>query len=497
MDDKERIAFLQNDERKQFAKELGDILKLFDPSKIPTHSMKTYNRESLRTYLKNPASDTNNKNLRDLSNYLYTISHVYRRMVNYKAHQINCKVWSAYPIVNMAEDNDEAAILKEYERVVKIVTNMHMESQIYKLMLQVWKNGITYGYIYGDPEKDGTFYIHLLDPSYCKVNRASYDSGVLGFLFNMAYFNGHEEKLDYYDPEFRKLYQESKKDNIQWKPLPIERTICIKTDLDNLDYAIPPMSGLFESIISITDLQAAQDEIDSLQNYKLIWGKLDTISGSNIPDDFVVNLKLALDFMQKLGKELPPNISYTLSPMDLDVIEFKDNDASDTNVLSKAYTNLIESNGSIVMNSNKITNSTAFKMAMMVECTDAMKPVAQLNAWLKSYLKYNHNVDSVVVEFSDISPYFMSDEIDKYSKLAQLGFPVKTELAAMINANPMKSYGMDFLERQLLKIGTERWTNPLVSANVQSGINEGGAPTKSDTEISPEGEASRDKDTNQ
>ena len=52
--------------------------------------------------------------------------------------------------------------------------------------------------------------------------------------------------------------------------------------------------------------------------------------------------------------------------MDLDIIDFKANDASDTNVLSKAYSNLIESNGSIVLNSNKITNSTAFKMAMKV-----------------------------------------------------------------------------------------------------------------------------------
>jgi hypothetical protein len=104
-------------------------------------------------------------------------------MINYKANQINCKAWSAYPIVSMVEENDEETILQEYDRVTKIVTNMHMETQINKMMLQAWKNGITYGYTYGDPEKDGYFYIHLLDPDYCKVNCASFDSGVLGFLF--------------------------------------------------------------------------------------------------------------------------------------------------------------------------------------------------------------------------------------------------------------------------------------------------------------------------
>lgn len=501
METKDRIKHFEQEEldrRKAFAEQLKNALQLFDPEKIPIRNTSTYSRETLRTYLKNPATDSNNKNLRKLSNYLYTISHVYRRMINYKAHQINCKAWSAYPIVSMIEENDEEAILKEYERTVNIVTNMHMETQIFKLMLQAWKNGITYGYVYGDPEKDGSFYIHLLDPDYCKVNCASFDSGVLGFLFDMSYFNGNEDQLEYYDKEFTTLYNQFKKDNIRWKQLPIERTVCFKIDLDNLDYAIPPLSGLLESIISITDLQAAQDEIDSLQNYKLVWGKLDTISGTSAPDDFAVNLDLALAFMKKLGLELPENVSYGVSPMDLDIIDFKDNDAGDTNVLSKAYSNLIESNGSIVLNSNKITNSTAFKMAMKVECEDAMKPVTQINAWLRLYLKYNHKVETIAVEYSDISPYFMDDEIEKYTKLAGLGLPVKTELASMIRANPQKSFGMDFLERQLLGLGTKRWNNPLVSTNTQS-AQEGsdGRPESEEGDLTDEGVETRDQDKNE
>lgn len=501
MNNKEQITKLQDEEKQRraaFASELKNALTLFNPEQPPTKNTSTYSRESLRTYLRNPATDSNNKNLRKLSNYLYTISHVYRRMINYKAHQINCKTWTAYPVVSMLEENDEESILKEYERVVNIVTNMHMETQIYKMMLNLWKNGVVYGYVYGDPEGEGSFYIHVLDPDYCKISCASYDHGVLGFLFDMSYFNTNADQLEYYDKEFQTLYRQYESDNIKWKQLPIERTVCFKIDLDNLDYSIPPLSGLMEQIISLTDLQAAQDEIDSLQNYKMVWGKLNTISGTKSPDDFEVDLDLALAFMKKINAALPENVAYALSPLDLETIEFKDNDASDSNILSKAYSNVIESNGSIIMNSNKITNSTAFKLAMKVECEDAMAPTTQLNAWLKFYLKYNHNVESVAVEYSDISPYFMDDEIEKYTKLAGLGLPIKTELAAMVNANPQKSFGMDFLERQLLKLGTERWNNPLVSSNTQSGIDGAeGAPTKSDTEITDEGEASRDKDTNQ
>ena len=501
METKEQIAKLQDDERKQqikqFAEELKNVLQLFNPEKIPNITTSTYSRETLRTYLRNPATDANNKNLRKLSNYLYTISHTYRRMVRFKARQMNCKTWSAYPIVSMLEENDEESIFKEYERVVNIVSNMKMETQIFKMMLQAWKNGVTYGYIYGDPEGEGTFYIHPLDPDYCKISCASFDNGVLGFLFDMSYFRGNEDQLEYYDDEFTSLYNEYQRDNIRWKQLPIERTFCIKIDLDNLDYSIPPLSGLLEQIIAVTDLQAAQEEINSLQNYKMVWGKLDTISGSKNPDDFAVDLDLALAFMRKVNEALPDNVAYALSPLDLDVIEFKDNDASDVNVLSKAYNNLIEANGSIIFNSNKITNSNSFKLALKAECDDAMGPTTQLNAWLKLYLKYNHNVETVIAEYSDISPYFMDDEIEKMTKLAGLGLPVKTELAAMARANPQKSFGMDFLERQLLGLGTTRWTNPLVSSNTQSSVgSEGGAPEKSDDELSDEGLEDRDQNKN-
>lgn len=499
----EQIKKLQEEEQKrlraEFATELKNVLQLFDPEKIPNRTTTTYNRETLRTYLRNPATDTNNKSLRKLSAYLYTISHVYRRMVNFKAEQINCKTWTAYPIVSMVEENDAEAILREYERVVNIVTNMHMETQIFKMMLQLWKNGVTYGYTYGDPEGEGSFYIHLLDPDYCKINSASFDQGVLGFLFDMSYFRGNEDLLEFYDPEFETLYNEYQRDNIRWKQLPLERAICFKIDLDNLDYAIPPLSGLLESIISLTDLQAVQDEVDALENYKMIWGKLDTLNGTKTPNDFAVDLDLAIAFMNKVNAASPDNVGYAVSPLDLNTIEFNSNNASDTNVLSKAYMNLIETNGSIIMNSNKITNSASFKLALKAECEDAMAPTTQINAWLKFYLKYNYNVETIAAEYSDVSPYFMDDEIEKFTKLAGLGVPVKTELAAMIKANPQKSYGMDFLERELLGLGTKRWTNPLVSTNTMSGnaVVEGdGAPEKDDGDLTDEGEASRDKDTN-
>ena len=54
--------------------------------------------------MQNPSTETNQKNLRNLSEFLYTVSHVYRRLVLNKANQFDAKSYIVYPKLN---DNGE------------------------------------------------------------------------------------------------------------------------------------------------------------------------------------------------------------------------------------------------------------------------------------------------------------------------------------------------------------------------------------------------------
>ena len=172
---KEQIEYLSNQEKQKIAYEaLKDDLQVINLEKNRNITSNTYSRDNLRTYLRAPSTESNQKSLRALSDYLYNISHIYRRMVNYKAEQITCKAWTAYPLVSIAEENDEEKIKQDYEKITRIVTNMHMESQILKLMVRAWKHDVAYGYTYGDPESDEGFYIHLLDPDYCRIYGADF-----------------------------------------------------------------------------------------------------------------------------------------------------------------------------------------------------------------------------------------------------------------------------------------------------------------------------------
>lgn len=502
MTNKERIEVLSREERNRAAyAALQGALSLIDLTQNKSVTYTTYSRESLRNYLKNPASENNQKNLRKLSNYLYTVSHVYRRLINFKAYQVQLKSWTVYPDITLVEEVDAESILQNYDSVTKYIRNMDMKSQILKCMLQAWKNDVVYGFCYGDPESDGEFFIHLLDPDYCKISSQQYYKGVLNFAFDFSFFDSSTNSyyLEVYDPIFKSMYNKYSSDSsLRWQELPIENTFCLKINTDNLDYPIPPLSGLFDSIINLADLQAVQDLKDELEAYKLIYAKINTISGTKDVDDFEIDLNLANAFYQKLQAAIPSNITTVLTPMDLDTIEFNSNNANDVNIISEAYENIINANGGIVLNQNKITNSASFNKALQFDSMDAMAPVEQINAWVNLWIK-NHLGDTFMnVEYSDVSPYFVDDRVEKLLKLAQYGIPVKLELASLVNANPVKERGMSYME-EALGLTIESWNRPLVSSNVQSGVNDNGDGSEgrdkidNPDDLTDEGQKTRDK----
>ena len=298
------------------------------------------------------------------------------------------------------------------------------------------------------------------------------------------------------------MYNSYKSDSkLRWQELPPEKTFCWKINEENLDYPIPPFSGMFNSLIDLVDLSQIQAIKDELSAYKLIWAKIPTISGSKEVDDFAVDLELANQFYLKLQGIVPDGIALGISPLDLNEINFETNAAEDTNIVNKAYSNLIEANGDIVLNSNKITNSTSFKFAMMAESMTAMAVVKQFNVWVNFYIKNNLGVDDIIVEFSDVSKYFKDDKIEQLLKLGQYGLPVKMQMVSLLGIDPAQCRSLEYLEDKL-GLSKTKWTSPLVSSNVQSGLSENGdgsdgAPVKDDKDLTDEGEASRDKDTNQ
>ena len=489
----------------QYAKAAKDALKLLDLENPTNKTYTVYSKESLRTYLKNPLSDSNQQNLRKLSQFLYVLSAQYRRIVAYFASQIDLTAYSVIPNINMAEDNDDEAILSNYESTLKWLEVMNLPNQIFSTLIACWREDSFYGYIYYNEDMENwdknNFVILPLDGNYCKISSVNFD-GTLNFAFDFSYFDSGNNKvlLDYWDKEFTKLYNKYKSDSkLRWQELDPERSVCFKVNYDQTDRVIPPFASLFESVIDLIDLQSIISEKDALSIYKLLVAHIDTISGSKDPDDFAVDLNTAVDFYNKMASQLPESIGIVLSPMEVTPITFEKSATEDTNQIAKSNANLWEAAGvSQIMDQSKLTGATAIRAAMIFDGLFATKPLlAQIESRVNRFLDYVLPENKMRVKYmADVTPYTKSEKITQLKEAARLGLPVKTQYLSLMGVSPLDGYALTYLENNILKLH-ENWKYPLQSSYTQSAnVSDGGAPEKSLDNISDEGEKTRDKDKN-
>ena len=108
----EMREFQKQERRKELYAKAQQAVNLLDLTKNQTRSYTIYNKESLRSYMRNPASNENS--LRNLSRFLYRVSQPYRRLVHYNAQQVDLTAMVLSPNINITEQNDTATVLKDY-----------------------------------------------------------------------------------------------------------------------------------------------------------------------------------------------------------------------------------------------------------------------------------------------------------------------------------------------------------------------------------------------
>lgn len=486
----------------QFKQAAKAALQLLDLQNPPSKTYTVYSKDSLRTYLKNPLTDTNQKNLRQLSQFLYVLSAQYRRIIAYFATHIDLTAYNVIPNVSMTEDNDDEKILQNYESTLKWIEKMNMQGQIHGILTTCLREDCFYGYIYyedGEEQDRNSFIIVPLNADYCKISSVNYN-GTLNCAFDFSYFDSSANKvyLDYWDKEFTTGYNAYQKDSKQrWAELDPERTVVFKMDYDQLDRVIPPFASLFEDIIDLIDLRGITSVKDKLSIYKLLVAEIDTLSNTTNPDDFAVSLDLAVDFYNKINQILPEEIGLALSPMKIEPITF-DKDATDeTNSISKANKNLWESAGvSQIMDNSKLTGSTAVTAAMRFDALFIQKPLLwQIEARVNMFLDYVLPDNGMRLKYMQVSPYLKDEVIKNVKEACTLGLPMKTQLAVLMGVSPLDMNSMLHLENDILKLQDKMV--PLQSTYTQTGGSDtGGAPEKPNEELTDDGADTKDQEKN-
>lgn len=482
----EMREFQKQERRKELYAKAQQAVNLLDLTKNQTRSYTIYNKESLRSYMRNPASNENS--LRNLSRFLYRVSQPYRRLVHYNAQQVDLTAMVLSPNINITEQNDTATVLKDYYDTCVVVDRMHMDSEIYKMLVTAWVEDTAYGYIYED---DTGFFIYPLDGEYCKVSSTNMD-GTLNFAYNFSYFRSRQELLEYWDSEFQTKYNAYQSDSkLQWQELDPERTICIKVGIDDPTLCIPPYLALFESIIDNIDLQSIVSVKDELSIYKLLVARLEHMANSDDPSDFEVDIDTALEYYYKFEASLPDCVSSVISPLPIEPIEFKGTTTDDTDMIANSMSNLFKiSGGSMVLNDHK-QGASIFRAHIIADMMQALKPLlGQIQSWMNRHLSYLLS-NPARLKYLETSPWMKNEKKKELIESAQYGVPVKMAVAALDGFSPLEVLRMQFLENDTLALH-ESWI-PLQSSYTQSG-NSDDSNEKDLTDLGDEGAETREQE---
>lgn len=484
----EMREFQKQERRKELYAKAQQAINLLDLTKNQARSYTIYNKDNLRTYMQNPASNENR--LRNLSRFLYRVSQPYRRLVNYNAQQIDLTAMVIFPNINITEQNDTSTVLKDYYDSCIEVDKMHLHSEIYKMLVTAWIEDAAYGYIYED---DTGFFIYPLDGEYCKVSSTNID-GTLNFAYDFNYFRSRQELLEYWDSEFKSKYSTFQSDSSQkWQELDPKKTICIKVGIEDPTLCIPPYIGMFESIIDNVDLQSIVSVKDELSIYKLLVARLEHMANSDDPSDFEVDIDTALKYYYKFEASLPDCVSSVISPLPIEPIEFKGTTTDDTDMIANSMSNLFKiSGGSMVLNDEK-SGATIFRAHIIADMMNALKPLlGQIQSWMNRHLTYNLSNPSKV-KYLETSPWMKNEKKKELIESAQYGVPVKMAVAALDGFSPLEVLSMQFLENDVLDLHNT-WI-PLQSSYTQSG-NSNESNEKDITELGDAGAETKEDEKN-
>lgn len=445
-----------------------------------------YTKEQLIGYLNAP--DKNEKQLRNMSTYLYNASNYYRRLIQYYSGMLTYAYIVAPYNLDTTKKIDNKKFKSQYNKVINYLDKMNMKHEFQKLLRVAFKQDVFYGFIY---ETNDSFYIQELDPEYCKIYAV--EDGVYTFSFNNAYFDKYKTELPNFDPEFKTNYDKYKRDgkNAQWSPVTASKSICIKIN-EEVIYPIPPFVSLLSSLADIEDYKALSKASTETNNYKALslTIPLDQTTGKPL-----IDWDKAKEFYSQVASVVPDNIGVVLTPMKIDSWDFqKAGVATDTTMVTNAESAFwAEACTNSQLFGGSTTSSAALGLSIQTDQAVVFNVLRQLERWVNARLKSMSGTFKFQTIFLNVTLYNQYEVYQKYLDMGRYGLPMRNAIAATMGIPPSATVNMSYLENDVLKLSEKEI--PLKSSNTQGASTASAGRPVEDT-VGDAGDATRDGGTN-
>lgn len=466
-------------------KRLRDVTKNTRDKNVTTVS-----KEMVVSYLQSPSQ--NEKNLRNLSRYLYYRSNAYFRVCEFFANMPMLNARQIIPKMDLTKGLDEKKALKSYYDTLELIDRMNLTRNFKKVYSTVWREDVFYGLYWID---DTGMIVIPWDPDYAKISGIT-SYGNYTFAIDVTWFRNRQDILEFWGEPYTTLYNNYLRDNNKWQEVG-EYGLCIKFR-DDWELVVPPFSGIFLDLINLANLAEIQSIADEQQIFKLVYKKAGLLPNAKVSDDFSISTDMDIKYFSAFKDLLPDYVAtgFVLGDEDLGVIDFSDNhdSASDSNKVSKATTQVLSiAGGGEVLDGANITSAAAFKAAMIANTRFGLSSVIpQTEAWIAMVLDQQLSNPSKVHLFM-VSPYTKDDFQDDLLEGAQNGLPTALAYNALNEMSELDT--MSLLEIQNV-LGIPKNLVPLSTSYTQSGTNGEvgqGAPEKNPEDLTESGDRSRNQ----
>ena len=194
---------------------------------------------------------------------------------------------------------------------------------------------------------------------------------------------------------------------------------------------------------------------------------------------------------------LPANVGAARSPMDLEVVDFsKSNTTDDTDMLANSIRNVFDNCGAaqLVVSGGSSSNSIGLKQSIANDSSLVFSWLSRLESNL-NYWFANNGYDGFILKFHRQTWYNKENYVNSLKESATLGNNPMLYLTAL----DQTPYEVECGLRMSIGLGIRDYLVPLKTTytDQSNGSATGGAPTKSDDELTAEGVSSRDGNKNE
>lgn len=422
--------------------------------------------------------------LLQVSQHLMKISTVYYRLNMYfgqmSAMNWGLDIWST-------NGSNTATVKKKYIQAIDKLESMNLKHEFGKILMTIPFQDVYYGLVI---ENQSNFFIQQVDPYICKLYQV--EDGLYNFIIDLGMIPATD--LGAYPSELQQAWLEYH-DGLRehWYYPPNDKQICIKGN-SFFTFPYPMLLGVLRDILDVDTFKDLRLQANRLDNYKAICIKV-PIDESQI-DKPLITPELLSMFSTMDREALNPDIGlvHTLGS-DAKAIDFE-NSSNASDDVDEAINNVYDSAGTNHLIFNGASSATAVKMSIENDSAFVYQWHRQLERWTNRFLKYrSFNQAKFRLHFYilDQTVFNRDEVISRYKDSASMGIATDKYIAA-IGMTPAEQMGSFTVNNDIFDFYNN--LKPLRTSYNSVDVDDTGGRPKSDV-VGDEGEATRDKDSNE